>query len=646
MKKTVRILLMEPKPLILDLTKKAILSKPDPDYYFQVIGTASTAKAGYFELYKHRPHILFLDPDLPDEEGASFIGHALERLPHLKIIGLSTMFREQAMLESGAHAFIPVPIQKTQIWRKLDELVEELDEMGLLEPGGYQEDPAQQDTSGLFEFEDPSENPEFTPIFEDLFKKQEDKPESDPESHSDAAGNPVVDDEETVVVSLESEEPSHTGENAVVVLDEVVKTEDKPLPSPEGKNPAGPDMILVDDPEKDPEAEDTPEVKTGSESAKEPESEQTSAETHLIETEEPMVLDLHVPGKPEDGPPPVVEETAPSVSGDGDTESREELKPSLSFFTFETEEAAGEDESTGKKTSKSAEPATEHPESPFLFSVGAEPDEKPEGEEKTSKLVPPSLFFFDTEDAEKPEETPNETQRRPRSPEPTSPRLPRETPGSGRVGEKSGSSLPEAGLFRFDETEEKEPLIEAAKSLQDGLKRSPNGYVSEAPRTPSDAQKNAQNPPSFSLNSLKKEKVVIGEVRGQEARAVMEDMETRHSTRMGRRSAKTVDAEKTTPRMQSADRLSSQSSDNPRPQGHLYFPSPEYNKAAMTGKHPSGQGYYNRYRQFVPLYPPRERFPLSETEVSEDMEPDGGTPKARDPDAGVFSVVKKIFKRH
>lgn len=134
MKKTVNILLMEPKNLLMDLTKKAIQAKPDKNYDLKIVGTATTAKAGYFELHKHRPHILFLDPDLEDEDGLSFIYHALERLPYLKIVVMTSRFQdEQTFLDNGVHAVVQVPIQRATLWRKIDQLIEEINSLGLFD---------------------------------------------------------------------------------------------------------------------------------------------------------------------------------------------------------------------------------------------------------------------------------------------------------------------------------------------------------------------------------------------------------------------------------------------------------------------------------------------------------------------------------
>ena len=171
MKKTVNILIVEPKNLLMDLTKKAIQAKPDDKYDIVIVGTATTAKGGYFELYKHRPHILFLNPELEDEDGLSFIKHALERMPYLKIVVMaSRLVDKQAYLDGGAHAVAHVPIQRATLWRTTDRLIEEIDSIGLLDVSEYipyEDESPSLPEEDLFEIE-LDERPEYTPIFEDI----------------------------------------------------------------------------------------------------------------------------------------------------------------------------------------------------------------------------------------------------------------------------------------------------------------------------------------------------------------------------------------------------------------------------------------------------------------------------------------------
>ena len=221
MKITVNILIMETKPLSLDLMKKAIQSKPDGNYRLKIIGTAETAKAGYFELYKHKPHILFLNPELPDENGHSFIQHALERLPQLKILPMISRFQdEQSYLDVGAYGIINLPMQKAAVWRKMDHLLQELNESGVLE---HFQDVAQEDSTPnepakeLFVLDDPTEK-EFNPIFEnigqevDVLDEESNKSEhkndtngSDSSEKESLNSSIIVDDEMEVIDFIEKE---------------------------------------------------------------------------------------------------------------------------------------------------------------------------------------------------------------------------------------------------------------------------------------------------------------------------------------------------------------------------------------------------------------------------------------------------------
>ena len=127
MKETIRIVLIEPKPLIMDLTKKAILAKPEERFELMVSATATNAKEGEYALRKHRPHLLFLNPDLDDEDGALLIRRILSEYPNLKIIAVlsSRERQDQEFWEAGVHEIIHVPIQRAALWRKMDQFMEE-----------------------------------------------------------------------------------------------------------------------------------------------------------------------------------------------------------------------------------------------------------------------------------------------------------------------------------------------------------------------------------------------------------------------------------------------------------------------------------------------------------------------------------------
>lgn len=265
MKKTVNILLMEPKHLLMDLTKKAIQSKPDDFYDLQIVGTAVTAKAGYFELYKHRPHILILDPELADEDGLSFIYHALERMPYLKIMVMTARFQdEQAYLQSGAHAVVQVPIQRASLWRKLDQLIEEVETMGLLNIPDYQseEDDLAVPAENLFQFDD-TEKPAFTPIFEALRRDNEEKEEElkseqgpheeivSPEpSKKETNPLPFTEMEETVdEIETVSVEPN-PDDDLMILDDEVpLNLESQPIPAIEKTEIDEQDVLILEEEE-------------------------------------------------------------------------------------------------------------------------------------------------------------------------------------------------------------------------------------------------------------------------------------------------------------------------------------------------------------------------------------------------------------
>lgn len=447
---------MEPKNLLMDLTKKAIQAKPDDNYELKIVGTAVTAKAGYFELYKHRPHILFLDPELEDEDGLSFIYHALERMPYLKIVVMTSRLQEEeAFLNGGAHAIAQVPIQRASLWRKLDQLIEEADSDGLLDVPEYSidEDESPSTPAGnLFQLEDPSENHEYNPIFEGLRKPSQDA-ESDSTSEADSSLAVKMEDD-----SIEEGEESDvvaddTPTEGFVILEEEVSVEDDMVeqPAQEPQPRTHDDLLIIDDDEpaildwaaqttQEEESDEEDEEKLAvfdpfalSTDEKEEENdmtENTSSENLFtfipapIENQEPKQESDEVKDEtPSDNPVPlfnfdvkepedldIQEEVSSEIEQDGEPEPASDLKstpqeePIIPLFDFEPNDKEEKEMSVDDEPALEENPQFELP----LFKLEKDDSPSPSidhsihlGEVKITEVESPQpLFQFDIESKE------------------------------------------------------------------------------------------------------------------------------------------------------------------------------------------------------------------------------------------------------
>lgn len=629
MKKTVRVLIVEPKPSILDLIKDAVATKPDPYYEYEVVATANTAKAAYFVMYKHHPHILFLNPDLPDETGESFIENALERMPYLKIIGMSSMFREEEMLKAGAHAFISIPIQKTYIWRKLDEIVADLDAIGLLEVKREEDVVVVDDTVELFEFEDPEESPEYNPIFEDLLKKGESTPA--PTKRVE----PVIMDDDVVLVSLggEDAEPDSPRED---VSDHGV--EPGSFESEEGK-PAGSDAPIMKQKTDPPDTTTQPEtdlvVETGDE-------------------EDPLDL-LVSNGKEGDDPQdhePKEESETPAVHDD-----------LLSLFDFGVEDRERKEVPKKAKQKVGDEMVDEDWLAPFRFN---EASGNHEGE---SFPHDPSSGKTD---AETPEEDPNPI-------EDLESRMGTEALGLGEDRDNVGPE--KTGVTRVPEEPSPEPDVvgnpAGGAGTRDGdrLDARHAEDVSERAPTPSEkAEDAAQGEPSLFTfegdggDEIQDERAPRNKRRIKTPEDVPESLQedltplpSGFTFRGKKKASGGEEKRKPTPLFEldaDGERISParkvepplkpmiQESSNTTKQGNQLYPGAiEYNKTKFPKRAFYESGYYNRYNEFVPLYPPREHFPTVATDPFSRMarkkeESDGGSSST-----GSLSIFKKLFHR-
>lgn len=179
MKKQVNVLIVEPKPSLLEQTKRLISEKEDEQYDFRIVGTASTGKAGYFVLARQQPHLLFFNPELEDEDGISFIQYALKRIPYLKIVVTlsSREINEQKFRDLGVHEVFHIPFQRQIVLKKIDRMVQELDGMNVLK---LAKPPSPEEKESKMFVVSEDEEVSFVPIFENVLEENKKNEPSSP----------------------------------------------------------------------------------------------------------------------------------------------------------------------------------------------------------------------------------------------------------------------------------------------------------------------------------------------------------------------------------------------------------------------------------------------------------------------------------
>lgn len=92
---------------------------------FTLVADAADAASGLREVQRHRPDIVLLDLDLPDEDGRKLLPRLVARSPRSMVVVLSGLDPAQARdatLAAGAFAFL----EKIQVGREVETVLDEL----------------------------------------------------------------------------------------------------------------------------------------------------------------------------------------------------------------------------------------------------------------------------------------------------------------------------------------------------------------------------------------------------------------------------------------------------------------------------------------------------------------------------------------
>lgn len=652
MKKTVNILMMEPKQLLFNLTEKAIKSKPEEDYSLKIVRSALTAKAGYFELYKQKPHILLLNPELTDEDGESFIQHALERLPNLKIIVMTSKIQnEDVYLRSGASAIVSVPLQRASLWRTLDEVVEELDSTGLLDEVNEDESESIISTpqEDLFELDESDELVEFTPIFGDVTNHNatEEKPEEEleetpdtvdvPESVSpaqnpmdEATNEEVVDNSE--VVDIEFEPLSFDSEPISVVDDKDVEIID-----------IGHEQVLTEG-----TAEDVAHIcKEADEFEESGDQEQEESEEDSV-SDQPME-DFELPSfDPYSfGEPPSTNEqnqvTEESASQSNDT-------PLFDFGATDFTEPTTEESPSETKEDID----DDSPYSFFKFDVEEDDSVQEESQIVEKEPIPAMeekdtpLFAFETELPEsEPDDDLDET--------PTFGDEPNDIDPTPHVEDSSPTPLLEFDMAPIGESTVESKNVETVKKDEEkqikSFKSNKSSFARQKANIFDKQSKDSKKYKSFKnvdLKAAEKEPIPEPMVEVKAEAELKQKVEPKIEVE-----EKITSFLEEEPHLEnetfSSEDVSLDTSNRPQTEKNLYLQKDEYNNTPAKRGHSFETGFFSKDGSFVPLYPPRESFSFirDESEFVETVETKSHKkePQHNAETEGVLSSVKKLFRR-
>lgn len=112
------------------------------DYHCTVVGTASNAEEGLEKIRQLKPHIVFTDIRMPDQDGLTMLAQLMDEFPDLQVTVL-TGYRDfsyaQEAIRLGVTRFLLKPSKMDEINEALKVMTEKLDK---LEP--RQEEPVQE----------------------------------------------------------------------------------------------------------------------------------------------------------------------------------------------------------------------------------------------------------------------------------------------------------------------------------------------------------------------------------------------------------------------------------------------------------------------------------------------------------------------
>lgn len=149
-----RVLLVDDEHIIVEGLRRVVKWE---DYHCQVVGTASDARSGAEAIRRLKPHILFTDIHMPDQDGLTMLAGIRSEFPDMKVTVL-TGYREfayaQEAIRLGVTRFLLKPSKMDEIHEALQAMTAQL---GTAETGGApeaaEEDPSagkEQSAAGSF----------------------------------------------------------------------------------------------------------------------------------------------------------------------------------------------------------------------------------------------------------------------------------------------------------------------------------------------------------------------------------------------------------------------------------------------------------------------------------------------------------------
>lgn len=129
-----RVVLIDDEPIIFESLKRMV---PWSDYSCEVVAVAKNAAEGRAMIFEHRPHIVFTDIHLPDQDGLTLMAGLRSQYPDMQIIvlsGYSDFHYAQQAICLGVCRFILKPSKMHELKEAIVEAVSRLKGHGATEP--------------------------------------------------------------------------------------------------------------------------------------------------------------------------------------------------------------------------------------------------------------------------------------------------------------------------------------------------------------------------------------------------------------------------------------------------------------------------------------------------------------------------------
>lgn len=604
MTKQVNILLIEPKPLLTDLTKRAIETKPDDLYDLKHIKTVKNITEGTRSLEMVPPHLIFFDVDVEMDKSIPFIISTLKRYPHLKIIILSGKVPdEQPFLDAGAVTVIHLPFQRAALWRKLDQCIGELEQNGFLDK-------------------------EILPL------SQEDIADTS-EQESDRSEIPTIENGTADKIIYEVLEPTENKEmvkeTVGSTLDElIILDEDEPVKM-DFSTPSKDSLVILDDEEdiilysdsqqnerlEEKQEQEIPDVEDLVEDlVEQPDSEEKHKEDEVEIGEQQELISFTPPQFIVEESNESTEQTIPSVEK---KEEMEDVSSTIPVFLIkedeENEEQVEHEELQSPafplfkfELDETEENAEELQETQII--EGEELDVQCKTDEQAQHVTSPVAPLFDLEEhsinntiQEKEEESITEKPSK-----------------SEKENDLPFFEIPKYGEEPKLEEKERNPIQqdEISQDVIDSVALNESEIIeSETMEIPSEKEEIDEIPSSTSITAIPLQSTKTDEPPLHE------------------------------------------SSNEARTSNSLYLENDEYNKTNSIARHSFESGFTNRDGAFVPLYPPRERFvgvsselksvpqtkDIMDIPIGQPLKKEEKAQPKSDHEESLFATVKKLFKR-